>query len=304
MAETLFEMIRQAAGEYTVVFPNSQEELVAEGADAEVLYGPLSEEVFPFFPKLRWVQSRSAGVERQLYPAFQKSDILLTNAKGIHAPYCAEHAFALLLGLTRGIHQYTRYQIAHRWQGRPLIEIGGWTLGIVGMGGFGMQMAQRGKGFGMYVIAMDPYRTEVPAHVDELMSADQLPELMRRSDVVMIACPHTAETHHLIDAEALRLMKPTAYLINVTRGGVIDEAALVDALRAGRIAGAGLDVFEVEPLPEDSPLWGMDNVIVTPHSAGQSQNRPRPTVELFCENLRRYFAGEPLRNVVDKARGF
>jgi phosphoglycerate dehydrogenase-like enzyme len=300
----LRELIRDAAGDDTVVYVGSQDEIVAEGADAEVLYGSIAEELLPSFPVLRWVQSPSAGVERQLYPAFRDSEIVLTNAKGIHAPYCAEHAFALLLGLTRGIHSYTRSQMAHQWEGIPLIEIGGWTLGIIGMGGFGEEMARRGKGFDMRVIAVDPYREDRPATVDEMMPIGGLAELLRRSDVVMIACPHTAETHHLVDAEGLELMKPTAYLINVTRGGVVDEMALIEALREGRIAGAGLDVFEVEPLPESSPLWDMENVIVTPHTAGRSQNRPGPTVELFCDNLRRYRQGEPLRNVVDKELGF
>jgi phosphoglycerate dehydrogenase-like enzyme len=120
----------------------------------------------------------------------------------------------------------------------------------------------------------------------------------------MIACPHTPQTHHLIDARALALMKPSAYLISVTRGGVVDEAALIDVLRQQRIAGAGLDVFEREPLPKESPLWELDNVILTPHAAGRSQNRPGPTIELFCDNLRRYLEGRPLRNVVDKELGF
>ena len=304
LSEDLQGMICRAAGENTVVFPSSRDELVKEGADAELFYGSLREEVFPFFPKLRWIQSPSAGVERQLYPAFKNSDVILTNAAGIHAPYCAEHAFALLLGLTRGINRHVRSQIKHEWRVIRLVEITGWTLGIIGMGGFGVQMAQRGKGLGMHVIAVDPYRADKPAVVDELMPIDRLPELISRSDVLMIACPHTVETHHLINAENLKLMKPSAYLINVTRGGIIDESALIDALKEGRIAGVGLDVFEVEPLPDNSPLWDIENVIITPHSAGQSQHRPRPTIELFCDNLRRYLQGEPLRNVVNKELGF
>jgi phosphoglycerate dehydrogenase-like enzyme len=302
--QELLDLIRQAAGEHTVVLVRSQEELALEGADAEVLYGSLREELWPRFPRLRWIQSPSAGVEGQLYPALVASDVILTNAKGIHAPYCAEHAFALLLGLTRGIHLYARDQAARRWVGRPLIEIGGWTLGIIGLGGFGAHMARRGKGFGMHVLGLDPYCADVPAHVDELIPAGGLFDLLRRSDVVMTACPHTPETHHLIDAQALREMRPSAYLISVTRGGIVDEAALAAALQEGRMAGAGLDVYEVEPLPEDSPLWELENVILTPHMAGASQNRPRPTVELFCDNLWRYREGRPLRNVVDKGLGF
>ncbi|MFQ6043699.1 MAG: D-2-hydroxyacid dehydrogenase, partial [Candidatus Poribacteria bacterium] len=298
--EELCQMIRNAAGENTVAFADSKDELMQEATDAEVLYGFCSEDALPSFNNLKWVQATSAGVERQLYPDFKNSDITLTNAAGLYASQAAEQAFALLLGLTRGINLFSRNQAERKWRGKRLIEINGWTLGIVGMGGFGMQMAQRGKGFNMNVIAVDAYRTDKPDFVDELMPIEKLDNLISRADVVMIACPLTQETHHLINAENLALMKPTAYLINVARGKIIDEQALIEALKQGQIAGAGLDVCEVEPLPEDSPLWDIDNVIITPHVAGQSQNRPRLTIEFFCDNLKRYFAGEPLKNVVNK----
>ena len=299
--DELLAMIRKAAGSHPVVLAHTEEDLRAQGADAVVLYGRLPERLWDAFPRLRWLQSGSAGVEGQLYPAFVESDVILTNAKGIHAPYCAEHAFALLLGLTRGLQHYVRDQDARQWRGHQLIEIGGWTLGLIGLGGFGREMAQRGKGFRMHVIGCDPYCTDLPPHVDEQLS--DLDDLLRCSDVVMLACPHTPETHHLLDARALSLLKPTAYLISVTRGGVVDEAALIEALQEERIAGAGLDVFEQEPLPEESQLWDLDNVILTPHAAGRSQNRPRPTIELFCDNIRRFLEGRPLRNVVDKRLG-
>jgi phosphoglycerate dehydrogenase-like enzyme len=302
VTDELLALIREAAGGHPVVLACTPEDLRAQGADAVVLYGSLPESLWDAFPRLRWLQSQSAGVEAQLYPAFLESDVILTNAKGIHAPYCAEHAFALLLGLTRGLQHHVRDQDARQWRAHPLIEIGGWTLGLIGLGGFGREMAQRGKGFGMHVIGYDPYCRELPAHVDEQLS--DLDDLLRRSDVVMIACPHTPQTHHLIDARALALLKPSAYLISVTRGGVVDEGALIEVLQQERIAGAGLDVFEQEPLPEDSPLWELDNVILTPHAAGRSQNRPRPTIELFCDNIRRFLEGRPLRNVVDKQLGF
>jgi len=302
--EELCQMIREVAGENTVVFARSKDELMAEATDTEVLYGFCGEEALPFFTKLKWVQATSAGVEHQVYPAFKNSDIILTNAAGLYASQAAEHAFALLLGLTRGINSFSHNQAEHKWRGKRLIEINGWTLGVIGMGGFGMQMAQRGKGFNMHVIAVDAYRVDKPDFVDELMPIDKLDNLMRRADVVMIACPLTPETHHLINAENLVLMKPSAYLVNVARGKIIDEQALIEALKQGQIAGAGLDVCEVEPLPADSPLWDMDNVIITPHAAGQSQHRPRLTIEFFCDNLKRYLADEPLKNVVKKELGF
>jgi len=300
--DELLALIQQAAGGHPVVLVRTEDALRAQGSDAVILYGELPESLWDAFPRLRWLQTKGAGVEGQLYPALVESDVILTNAKGIHAPYCAEHAFALLLGLTRGLGQTIRDQETRQWRARPLIEIGGWTLGLIGMGGFGREMAQRGKGFGMYVLGLDPYCAEPPPHVDE--TTTELDELLTRADVVMLACPHTPETHHLIDASALAALKPTAYLISVTRGGVVDEAALIEVLQQARIAGAGLDVFEREPLPEESPLWALDNVLLTPHAAGRSQNRPRPTIELFCDNLRRYLEGRPLRNVVDKQLGF
>ena len=246
-------------------------------------------------------------MDKHLYSELKESDVILTNAAGLYGTHVAYQGFALLLGLTRGIKHFTRSQDQRIWGGRgksPMIEIGGFTIGIVGMGGIGQHMARRAKGFEMYVLSVDAYRTDKPDIVDELMPIDQLPSLMSRSDVVMIACPLTDETRHLINAENLALMKPTAYFINVARGPIVDEPALIEVLKAGKIAGAGLDVTEVEPLDKDSPLWEMDNVILTPHAAGGSQHRPRRTIEFFCENIKRYMKGEPLNNVVRKDLGF
>lgn len=305
--EDLHQLIRDAAGaENTVVFPESNEELINEGADVEVFYGFCREEMFQALPNLKWIQSSSAGMDSHLYDALKTSDVLLTNAAGLYGSHVADQGFALLLGLVRGIHHFARNQDRREWgRGKTaMIELVGFTIGIIGMGGIGQHMARRAKGFEMYVISVDPYRTEKPDVVDELMPMDGLPDLMRRADVVMIACPLTEETRRLINAENLALMKPTAYFINVARGPIVDEPALIDVLKEGKIAGAGLDVTEVEPLSADSPLWDMDHVIITPHAAGGSQHRPRRTVEFFCENLKRYMNGEPLQNVVRKDLGF
>ncbi len=307
LEEELRQMICDAAGENRVVFPSSEEELIKEGADAEIFYGFCHEGIFRHLPNLKWIQSSSAGMDKHLYSDLKESDVILTNAAGLYGTHVADQGFALLLGLTRGIKHFTRSQDQRIWGGRgksPMIEIGGFTIGIVGMGGIGQHMARRAKGFEMYVLSVDAYRTDKPDIVDELMPIDQLPSLMSRSDVVMIACPLTDETRHLINAENLALMKPTAYFINVARGPIVDESALIEVLKAGKIAGAGLDVTEVEPLDKDSPLWEMDNVILTPHAAGGSQHRPRRTIEFFCDNIKRYMKGEPLNNVVRKDLGF
>lgn len=304
--EELNQIIRDAAGEEnTVVFASSEEEYVREAADAEILFGGCSEELFKQMLNLKWIQSSSAGMDSTLHPALINSDVILTNAAGLYGSHVADQGFALLLALARGIDQFTRNQDQRKWGGgRPMIELGGFTIGIVGMGGIGQHMARRAKGFEMYVLSVDAYRTDKPDVVDELMPIDQLPNLMSRADVVMIACPLTDETRGLINAENLALMKPDAYFINVARGPIVDEAALIEVLKQRKIAAAGLDVTEIEPLPQDSPLWDMDNVILTPHAAGGSQHRPRRTIEFFCDNIRRYKAGEPLQNVVRKTLGF
>ncbi|HHZ91620.1 TPA: D-2-hydroxyacid dehydrogenase [Candidatus Poribacteria bacterium] len=306
LAEDLQQMIREAMDGNTAIFPESEEALRKEGADAEIFYGFCHERIFQFLPSLKWIQSSSAGMDGHLYPALRDSGVLLTNAAGLYGSHVADQGFALLLSLTRGIHHFVRNQDQKIWGGSKssMIEIGGFTIGIVGMGGIGQYMANRAKGFDMYVISVDAYRKDKPDVVDELMPIEQLPDLMHRSDVVMIACPLTDETRSLINAENLSQMKPTAYLINVARGPIVDELALIDVLQRGKIAGAGLDVTEIEPLSQESPLWELDNVIITPHAAGGSQHRPRRTVEFFCQNLRRYFNKEPLQNLVDKRLGF
>jgi phosphoglycerate dehydrogenase-like enzyme len=225
---------------------------------------------------------------------------------GLYASQGGEHAWTLLLALARDIPYALERQARGEWQGRAVVEVTGSTMGLVGMGGFGMEIAKRAAGYDMTLIAVDAVRTEKPANIAELKPATQenLYDLLRRSDIVMIACPLTKETYHLIGREELSLMKKSAYLINVTRGGIIDEPALIEALEKGQIAGAGLDVCEQEPLPPDNPLWKAPNLIITPHRAGASQHRHRKIFEFYCQNLERYLKGEKPLNVIDKQRGY
>lgn len=292
--------------EHTYVTPSSREEIAEEGKDTDIYFGFCSEDIFPLLPNIRWIQASSAGMDKHVYPAMRESDVILTNAAGLYGTHVADQAFALLLGLTRGIHHFTRNQDNHKWGGSksPMIEIDGFKIGIVGLGGIGMQMAKRAKGFDMYIIGVDAYRTEKPDNVDELVPMSKLTETMSRVDVVMIACPLTEETRGLINTGNLSVMQPTAYLINVARGPIVKEDDLIEILQAGKIAGAGLDVTETEPLPSESPLWDMDNVIITPHAAGGSQHRMLRITEFFLDNLERYLKGEELKNVVDKQLGF
>ena len=293
--------------EHTYVAPSSREALIEEGKDADIFYGYCSEDLFPHFPNIKWIQSSSAGMDRHMYPALRESDVLLTNAAGLYGTHVADQAFALLLGLARGIHESVRNQDKHQWGGArtmPMIEIDGFKIGIVGMGGIGMQMAKRAKGFDMYVIGVDAYRTDKPDNVDELVSMDQLSNVMSQVDVVMIACPLTEETRGLINKDNLSVMQPTAFFINIARGPIVNVPDLIEILRADKIAAAGLDVTEVEPLSADSPLWDFNNVIISPHSAGGSQHRPRRITEFFLDNLERYLKGEELKNIVNKQLGF
>ncbi len=285
------------------------EEALRQAPQAEVILGHFKPAVCSAATKLRWIQSFSAGMDNFLFPEIvQRDEVLVTNMAGLYASQGGEHAWALLLGLARGIPQAMESKAAGKWAAVSCnpIELAGGTLGIIGMGGFGIETAKRAAGYGMTVIALDPVRTQAPDGVSELRAPtpDNLLDLLRRSDAVVLCCPRTEETYHLIGAAELQAMKSTAYLINVTRGGIIDEDALAQALVDGQIAGAGLDVTETEPLPADSRLWSTPNIIITPHRAGASQHRPRITCEFFAAQLERFLTGKTLLNPVDKKAGY
>lgn len=275
--------------------------------ECEVILGAFPPAVCAAAPGLRWVQSFSTGMDKFLFPEIiARDEVMVSNVAGLYASQGAEHAWALLLALTRRLPEAVHNKDKRVWASGPVVELAGSTLGLIGLGGFGIEMAKRAQGYNMTILAIDPVRTEKPDYVAELKptTRDNLHNLLRRSDVVMTACPLTQETYHLISHDELAQMKPTAYLINVTRGGIIDEPALIEALQNNQIAGAGLDVTEKEPLPPDNPLWDAPNLILTPHRAGASQHRPRMVFEFFKENLERYLNGERPRNVIDKRRGF
>lgn len=302
-----FRQLAAKLGEHTVRHATTDEDAVAQAAGIEVIMGHFRPAVCAAAPNLRWIQSFSAGMDKFLFPEIvERDEVRISNVAGLYASQGGEHAWALLLALTRQIPLAVHNKERKLWQSEPVIELAGGTLGLVGLGGFGIEMAKRAQGYSMTVLAVDPVRTDKPAYVAELKPTTRatLFDLLRRSDVVMMACPRTPETYHLISTEELAAMKPTAYLINVTRGGIIDEPALVDALHRGQIAGAGLDVTELEPLPADSPLWTAPNLILTPHRAGASQHRPRMIVEFFQQNLARYLKGEQPLNLIDKRRGY
>ena len=259
--------------------------------------------------RLTWVQSPSAGVawllERE---GMDDEDIVLTNMRGIHGPAIAEHVFAMLLSLTRDLRYYQQPEQRGTWDrdGGPAepIALSGRTMLVVGLGGIGREVARRAKGFDMTVLATRRSQAEAPPYVDRLGTADELDELLPLADVVVLCVPLTDETEGMIDAAALARMQPGAYLVNIARGRVVDQDALVDALERGHLAGACLDVTTPEPLPADHPLWGMPNVVITPHVASRAALTGARRRALLFENVRRFGAGEPLLNVVDKAAGY
>lgn len=309
--------LEQVIGELQSVYPQVElafcarrEELARQIANAEVYFGWLSRDEFLTARKLRWIQSPSSGVDRFLaIPELKAGDVVLTSAVGTHGACLAEHALAMILSFTRGIIGAALAQRERRWatgELRPqVVELTGSTLGIIGFGTVGRALARRAQAFDMRIIAVDMYPANRPEHVARLEGLEGLGALLRESDYVVVTVPWTPETNGMIGAAQLALMKPSAMLIGISRGGIIDEAALASALREGRLAAAGLDVFATEPLPADSPLWELKNLLITPHIAGGSQFESQNIRAIFAENLGRYLRGEfPLRNQVDKARGF
>ncbi len=285
------------------------EQILAEIGDADVFYGFPTAEVVEAAPKLRWIQSPSAGVEYVAkVPALVESDVILTNTSGAHGPSIGEHTFALLLALTRRLPTCLEWQRQHHWgrqEGyRTSREIKGSTMGIIGYGAIGRGVAQRAAAFELDLLAVDAQAVDGAPFLDEVWPPSRLPELLARSEVVVVAAPLTPETHHLLDAAMLARMRPDAYLIVVSRGGIVDEEALANALAAGQLAGAGIDVTEQEPLSPESPLWDAPNIIITPHLAGDSFQKERRCVEILRDNLLRFSRGEALHNVVDKRRGY
>ncbi len=272
--------------------------------DAEVIFGDLTKEMFIASKKLRWVQVASAGVDRYLFPEIVESDVILTTTSGMHRIPMSELVLAMMLTLVKQLHRFVRLQSEGKWRRINTEELAGKTVGIIGFGNVGNETAAKAKCFGMRVLAIDIATIRRPTYVDEILGPEDLDYVLRESDYLVMTMPLTEKTHHMIGERELRLMKPTAYVVNVARGAVIDNEALLRALKEGWIAGAGLDVFEQEPLPQDSEFWKLNNIVITPHIGGSSRQYQKRSVKIFCGNLRRYLEGKPLMNMVDKKAGY
>jgi len=255
-------------------------------------------------PRLRWIQATSAGVGKLAERVgLTESSVAVTTASGVHARPLAEFALLAMLMFGKDTLRLGREQRAHRWERYAGEEIAGKTVCVVGLGKIGREVARLARALDARVVGtVRDVRGRPPDElgVERLEPTDRLDELLPGADVVVLAVPHTALTHRLLDARRLALLRPGAILVNIARGDVVDEAALVDALRAGRLRGAALDVLEQEPLPAESPLWDLPNVFVCPHSASTVAAENERIVELFRENIRRYLEGRPLLNLLDK----
>ncbi|MDR1816189.1 MAG: D-2-hydroxyacid dehydrogenase [Clostridiales Family XIII bacterium] len=300
----------QASASGKVYWFEKEEDVLAKGIDADVLFiwGGNRKPPMAFIErskKLKWIHTFSAGVDPIIESPIRGMDLIVTNGKGVHSYSMAVVAIGFIISLLRDFRIYHKRQSAHHWEKEfdnlPR-EIWGKTLVILGAGAIGAQLARLAKAFDMKVVGVKRSVTPLE-HYDEVLPNSRMAEAAARADVVVCLVPLTPETRHLVDAEFFRAMKRTAYFINISRGAVVDEAALVDALRAGEIAGAALDAAEAEPLSADSPLWDMDNVVLTPHCSGDGESLMDRSVDQFCDLLRRYEAGEPLYNLIDLKKG-
>ena len=308
VSEADIESIRAVGGGAEVVVTSDPQAALTQIVDADVVFGFVSRRMYLAAQKLRWVHAIASGVDSFLYDEFKNGDVILTSEKGLVGEHLADHGFGLLLMLTRQLATALRMG-PDSWKHRPAmrfkeVELTGSTMGIFGFGGTGRAMARRAAAFGMGVIALDRDPVAGSAEVEDVLTPADFDDFLASSDVVAICCPLTPETHGKFDATAFRAMKPDAFLVNVTRGEVMVEDDLVHALVAGEIRGAALDVAPREPLPPESHLWSLPQVVMTPHTAGASQFRASRNIDRFMHNLQRLRRAEPLEGVIDKHLGY
>jgi D-3-phosphoglycerate dehydrogenase len=285
-----------------------QERVAAELPGADIFCGhpkvPVPWERVVAEGRLRWIQSSAAGLDHCLVPAVVGSPIIVTSASGVLADQVSEHALGLAIACTRRLPLFLAQQAAREFVRRPTRDLTGATVGIVGLGGVGRRLAEVLRPFRVKILATDWFPVRKPAGVEFLGPPEALPEVLAAADILFLCAPLTEHTRDLIDERALARMKPGAILVNVARGRLVDEVALVAALESGRLDSAALDVTPEEPPAADSPLWRAPRLVITPHVAGQSGRRIDAMTEFFCDNLRRYLRREALRNLVDKRLGF
>jgi phosphoglycerate dehydrogenase-like enzyme len=308
-----------------VVNAADESEALAAMPDADALFGKITPLLLTPAGRLRWVQSATASLEHYVFPALIEHPCVLTNMRGLFSDNIADQVMGYVICFARNLHTYIRNQMSAKWApvggeservgfatgpahvtdiDRAHLHLSDATLGIIGLGAIGSEIARRALAFGMRVLAIDPVQERAPEGMEAIWRPERLPELLGESDFVVIAAPHTPQTEKLFRRSQFQQMKRTGYLINIGRGAIVDLQDLVAALDAQEIAGAALDVFEIEPLPTDHPLWHFPNVILTPHVAGYSPRIAERHLEVLLDNVKRFVRGEPLRNVVRKSEWF
>ena len=323
--ETRLQKIREAAGDLHVVNATDPAAAMDEITSSDAFFGKLTPELLSRAAQLRWVQAPTASLEHYLFPKLIEHPCRLSNMRGLFSDVIADHVMGCVLCFVRNLHMYLRQQMRRHWEptggeaarttfaagpgtvseiDRRHRHVADCTMGVVGVGSIGAEVCRRAAAFGMQLAGVDPVRRQLPGLLLNIWPPERLADLLAFSDFVVIAAPHTPQTAKLFRAEQFRRMKPTACLINVGRGAIVDLADLTAALEAGEIAGAALDVFETEPLPPDHPLWSMENVIITPHVAGASPRVAERHLETLLENIRRFRRGEEPLNLVDKRQWF
>jgi phosphoglycerate dehydrogenase-like enzyme len=303
--------VRETAPGMEVVVTDEREQIERVLDEAEIILALHGyRDLLTRAPKLRWYQQWGAGADWLMKnPEAVEADFTVTSASGVHAIPISEHILAFLLLFARDLHQALRAQLKGEWRRKSfqqpnVFELAGKTIGLVGLGAIGERTARLAASLGMHVLGVRRHPSKAIPCVERIYGPDRLSVMLPEVDFLVLAIPLTHETEGMIGEREIRMMKPTSYIVNIGRGGTIQQEALIRALREGWIAGAGLDVFETEPLPEDSPLWKMDNVIITSHYAGINPEYKERVMQIFLENLRRYRSGEPLINLIDKNLGY
>lgn len=303
-AKTYYRMLQERFPELEVVALEEKGLRPQHIAEADILIANHFPSVlFKEAKRLRWIQSSSAGIDRLLGVRECPGEVVVTNARGIHAHLMADYVFCAVTMFQWNFPRIFRDQQHREWHHIAVRPLAGMTLGVVGLGTIGTEIARRARTFGMNVVGVK--RTSAPVEgVDQVFGPDRLGEMLSLCDFVVLVVPATAQTERMFGASEFQAMKRTAYLVNISRGSTVDEEALIQALQQGSIAGAILDVFDKEPLPAESPLWFLENVVITPHIAGYLQGYTQQVMEIFSDNLTRWRKGLPLRNVVDLERGY
>lgn len=302
------QQVKSLAPDRKVIVTNDREEMQRHLDEVEIAAASFPHDWVLRAPNLRWYQQWGAGADWLMKnPEAAAADFILTNASGVHSICISEHILSFMLAFARGLPQSFAVKKARDWktgQATPTFELAGKVMLLIGVGAIGLRTAQIASALGIRVWGVRRNPKNSADCIERMVGPDNFEDLLPEADFVVLTIPETAETHHMINAQVFEKMKPSAYIINIGRGGTIDEAAMIEALRSGKIAGAGLDVFEQEPLPEDSPLWGMDNVIITAHYSGRTPKYNERAMQIFIDNLERYLNQQPLKNVVDKKLGY